>query len=200
MDLDPFEPVGINAQTMRLLDVFLLHCLLSDSPPDTPAEIAALARNQHRAAEHGRQPGLMLERGSQEITLLDWGRELLAECAPIAAALDQAHGGEAHREALRMAAGRLEQPDSTPSARVLAAMSRQFGGSHNGFIAAQSRATKAQLLGLPYDDALDARFRRMAEQSVLDQRAIEAADRLPFEDFRRQYLSAEQLLVAAVAA
>jgi glutamate--cysteine ligase len=32
MDLDPFEPVGINAQTMRFLDVFLLHCLLSDSP------------------------------------------------------------------------------------------------------------------------------------------------------------------------
>ena len=39
MDLDPFEAVGINAQTMRLLDVLLLHCLLSDSPPDTPAEI-----------------------------------------------------------------------------------------------------------------------------------------------------------------
>src|SRR6185369_4199957 len=50
MDLDPFEPVGIAAPTGRLLDIFLLHCLLSDSPPDTPDEIAALARNQHRAA------------------------------------------------------------------------------------------------------------------------------------------------------
>lgn len=199
MDLDPFEPVGIHAQTMRLLDVFLLHCLLSDSPPDTPAEIAALARNQHRAAEHGRQPGLMLERGGQEITLLDWGRELLAECAPIAAALDRAHGGEAHREALRTAAARLDQPDSTPSARVLAAMQRDFEGSHTGFIVAQSQATKAHLLGLPYDDAVAARLRRMAEQSVLDQRAIEAADRLPFEEFRRQYLSPEQLRVAVPA-
>ena len=27
MDLDPFEPLGINAETMRFLDVFLLHCL-----------------------------------------------------------------------------------------------------------------------------------------------------------------------------
>jgi glutamate--cysteine ligase len=50
MDLDPFEPVGINAATMRFLDVFLLHCLLADSPPDTPEEIAALGRNQHRTA------------------------------------------------------------------------------------------------------------------------------------------------------
>src|SRR4029434_5691570 len=42
MELDPFVPVGIKAQTMRFLDVFLLHCLLTDSPDDTPAEIAAL--------------------------------------------------------------------------------------------------------------------------------------------------------------
>jgi hypothetical protein len=42
MDLDPFEPIGITAQSLRLLDVFLLHCLLADSPPDTPQEIAEL--------------------------------------------------------------------------------------------------------------------------------------------------------------
>ena len=46
MDLDPFVPVGIRAETMRFLDVFLLHCLLTDSPSDTPEEIAALARNR----------------------------------------------------------------------------------------------------------------------------------------------------------
>ena len=43
MDLDPFETVGIGTRTMQFLDVFLLHCLLTDSPPDTPEEIAALA-------------------------------------------------------------------------------------------------------------------------------------------------------------
>src|SRR5207247_3020408 len=42
MDLDPFVPIGIKAQTLRFLDVFLLHCLLADSPDDTPQEIAAL--------------------------------------------------------------------------------------------------------------------------------------------------------------
>jgi glutamate--cysteine ligase len=62
MDLDPFEAVGINASTARFLDVFPLHCLLSPSPPDTPEEIAALGRNQHRAAARGREPGLTLER------------------------------------------------------------------------------------------------------------------------------------------
>src|SRR5450830_644002 len=69
MDLDPFEPVGINAATTRFIDIFLLHCLLADSPPDTPAEIAALGRNQHRTAARGREPGLLLEQGDHVVTL-----------------------------------------------------------------------------------------------------------------------------------
>ena len=44
---------------MRLLDVFVLHCLLSDSPPDTPQEIAELKHNQHHTAERGRESGLL---------------------------------------------------------------------------------------------------------------------------------------------
>src|SRR5436190_1975103 len=50
MDLDPFAPAGITAQTMRLLDVFLLHCVLRESPPETSAQADAIARNQERVA------------------------------------------------------------------------------------------------------------------------------------------------------
>ena len=60
MDLDPFVPIGIKAQTIRFLDIFLLHCLLADSPPDTPQEIARMGRNQHKTAAYGREPGLRL--------------------------------------------------------------------------------------------------------------------------------------------
>ena len=41
MDLDPFSPIGITAETIRFLDIFLLYCLLSDSPPDSPKITAA---------------------------------------------------------------------------------------------------------------------------------------------------------------
>ena len=103
MDLDPFVPVGIGAPTMRFLDVFLLHCLLSDSPRDTPHEIAALSRNQDRAAMRGREPGLKLERGDGDVALAEWGRQLVDECEPIATALDAVHGGDAYSEAWRTA-------------------------------------------------------------------------------------------------
>ncbi len=122
MDLDPFEPVGIATPTMRFIDVFLLHCLLADSPPDTPAEVAALGRNQHRVAARGREPGLLLEQGEHTITLTDWARELLDECVPIAEALDAAQGGEANAAALAAARALLDTPEQLPSARVLQAM------------------------------------------------------------------------------
>jgi glutamate--cysteine ligase len=176
-----------------LLDVFLLHCLLSDSPPDTPEEIAALARNQHRTAARGREPGLKLERDGREIGIVDWGHEILAECAPIAERLDRAEGGHAHAEALLEAKRRLDRPDTTPSARVLSTIERDFGGSFRGFALAQSEQAQRQLRNMPLDAATAGRFQRMAHDSVLEQRQREAADTLPFETYRERYLAPEQL-------
>ena len=199
MDLDPFIPVGITEATMRFLDVFLLHCLLSDSPPDSPAEIAALARNQDRVAMRGREPGLRLERDGRETTLVEWGVEVLDACAPIAAALDAAHGGDAHTQALRAAHAGLAKPDSLPSAQVLAAMNRDHDGSYGAFVLAQSAQTKAALLALPFAAQVRASFERSVQESLDVQTALEAADKVPFEDFRRSYLSPERLGLATPA-
>ena len=193
MDLDPFEPVGISEQTMNFLDVFLMHCLLSDSPPDTPTEIAALARNQQRVAARGRESGLMLERTGGEASLADWGAQILRECEAIAEALDAQAGGNQHREALLRGWKVLDNPATAPSARVLAAMASDFDSSYIAFTRAQSQQTKAALLALPYSDQLHNRFTRMAQESVDEQRRIEAADTLPFELYRQQYLSVERL-------
>jgi glutamate--cysteine ligase len=108
MDLDPFVPIGIKAQTIRFLDIFLLHCLLADSPQDTPQEIAALGRNQHRTAAFGRDPTLLLERGDREVKLTDWGTEIVADCGPIAALLDEIHGTSDYGDALRSAEALLQ--------------------------------------------------------------------------------------------
>src|SRR5262249_3697380 len=87
MDLDPFSAIGIAPQTVRFADVFLLHCLLSDSPPDTPREIGELGRNKQQVAARGREPGLRLERNGQAVELSEWAGQLLAGCATTAKAL-----------------------------------------------------------------------------------------------------------------
>jgi len=200
MDLDPFEPVGIATATMRFIDIFLLHCLLADSPPDTPAEIAALGRNQHRVAARGREPGLLLEQGEHTVLLTDWAAELVAECAPIAAALDAAQGGTAYAEALARAQASLATPHTLPSARVLDSMVADFGGSYVGFIRAQSAQTRERLLALPYPPALAERYAALAAASVAEQQRIEAADTMPFEQYRQAYLSPDRLVAKTMLA
>ena len=192
MDLDPFVPVGIKAETMDFLDVFLLHCLQTDSPPDSPAEIAELARNQHRTAARGREPGLMLERAGQELGLTEWGAELVAACAPLAAKLDAAHATHRYSQALAAATAALQAPDTLPSARVLAAM-QGFDNSFVQFVRAQSVQTQAHFLQMPWTAEQQAGFEAMTQQSLAEQKKIEAADTMPFEIYREKYLSANRL-------
>jgi glutamate--cysteine ligase len=199
LDLNPFVPIGITAQTVRFLDTFLLHCLLENSPPDTPQEIAALARNQHKTAAFGRQPGLMLERGASPIALAEWGAELMEAFGPVAAALDAANRTTDYGDSLRAARALLHEPDLLPSARVLAVMQQDFGNSFVGFTRTQSQQAKAKLLALPFGAGQQAKFAALSEQSVRDQKAIEAADSLPFEAYRQQYVSPERLDLSSAA-
>ncbi len=196
MDLDPFETVGINATTMRFLDVFLLHCVLSDSAQDTPNEIAALARNQHLTAAQGREPGLKLDRNGEAVSLVDWGLTIIDECLPIARSIDAALAtGALHVEAVEAARRSLQHPDTLPSARVLRAMADEHENSFVRFVRTRSVQTRDALLAMPLTPEQADRQRRMVEDSVRAQREIETSDTLPFEEFRKQYVSAGRLVV-----
>lgn len=193
MDLDPFEPVGIDANTMRFLDVFLLHCLLGASPQDTPDENRAIGRNQHRVAAFGREPGLRLDRFGSEVTLSEWGNEVLDGCAPVAAALDAAHGGSAYKAALERAHAALLDPAGLPSARVLDEMRELRDASHVRFVAAQSQRHRTALRDMPLQADVDAEYQALAAASLAEQRSMEEADNLSFEEYRKAYL-AQKLL------
>jgi glutamate--cysteine ligase len=51
LDVDLFSPVGIDTTTMRFLDVFLMHCLLTESPPDTPDVISTSPTSRPTSAD-----------------------------------------------------------------------------------------------------------------------------------------------------
>jgi glutamate--cysteine ligase len=193
MDLDPFCPVGIAEDTMRFLDMFLLHCVLSEGPDDTPEEIATISRNQHRVAEGGRDPDLRLDRGAARITPAQWGADILDDCAPIARALDAAQGSNAHREALAAARAALRDSSLTPSARVLRELQQTHNRSYLAFAQTGSAEYRRHFLTLPFPPETQARYRRLAEESLAEQRRIESEDTLPFEAFRQKYLSQDLL-------
>jgi glutamate--cysteine ligase len=51
-----------------------------------------------------------------------WAAELLEQIAPLAALLDQSHGGDAHSKAVDEQLAKIRDVSLTPSAKVLASM------------------------------------------------------------------------------
>ncbi len=200
MDLNPLLPVGIDAHTMRVLDVFLLHALLSDSPADSPAEVKELASNQLLVASRGREPGLMLHRQGQAIGMQAWGNAVLRDAWPVAQALDAAHGDTAYTDAWQQATESFNRPSTLPSARVLHAMREAHAGDHAAFGLACSDAVRTSLLSQPWSDQAQQLAQSVAQASLREQAAIEAADTLPFEAFRQAYLDPAGLSVQPSAA
>lgn len=197
LDLNPFESIGIAAPTLRFLDVFLMHCLLSESPPDYPEEIHEITQNQQLTASRGREPGLQLTRHGDSVTLAQWGAEIIAGLMPIAEVLDAAHGGDAHVQAVAQAGASLAAPDTLPSAKVLAAVRGQHADSFVSFVRAQSLQTHNHLLEMPWSPIQQARYEAMAAKSLEDQRAIEANDTMPFDVYLKEYTSPARLGRAA---
>ena len=198
LDLDPFSPIGIREETIRFLDVFLLHCLLKESPDDSPDEILANARNQHSVADQGRDPTLRLIRGLEHPGVPDWGGEIVRDCQPIAEALDKAHGTDAYSAAVSSAGLALEDSSLTVSARMLSDMQTHHDSSYFNFTMTRSVEYRKTLLELPLPEIESARSARMAADSLVKQGEIEASDAMPFEMFRRQYIS--QQLTAEILA
>ncbi|WP_374362777.1 glutamate--cysteine ligase [Pseudoduganella danionis] len=186
MDVDPFEPVGISLTAGRFLDTFLLYCALEHSAAITPEEGLRHTANFARTVKEGRRPGLLLDRGDAEITLQAWGQQLLAQMAPVAALLDARHGDNAHSAALAEQAAKLADSALTPSAKVLAAL-REHGNSFAAFGLAQSQRHAAYFRSHAPSADEHAYFDQLATASLDEQAAMEAAPRIPFDDYVAAY-------------
>ena len=60
LDINPFTPLGINEETIALVDTFLLSCVLSDSPLCDAATRSIDNTNTQRILNFGRDPSLQL--------------------------------------------------------------------------------------------------------------------------------------------
>ncbi|HAT29973.1 MAG TPA: glutamate--cysteine ligase [Janthinobacterium sp.] len=186
MDVDPFEPVGISLETGRFLDAFLLFCALDASAPISERQSAMYTENFARTVKLGRKPGLCLRRDDGDIGLPAWGHELLARMAPVAALLDAGRGDTAHADALALQAVKLDDPDATPSAKVLAAL-RANGRSFAAFGLEQSLRHAAHFRAHALPASESARFNALAAASLAQQADIENTPTGTFDNYVAAY-------------
>ncbi len=164
LDINPFEPLGIQEQQIRFIDAFLLHCLLSKSPQHDDVLCENVAHNMMQTVSLGRKKGLELRDGASTRPLQEWGLSLLEDMSDVVSRLDHVHGGDHFAAAVAAQHDKLDNPELTPSAQLLKVTSDctliEFGieqaRTHSQTLLAQPVAGKLDLAAMAADSA--ARF------------------------------------------
>lgn len=186
LDLNPFLPIGLDAQQIRFLDSFLVYCLLAPSPECTQASHAEIEENLSRVVNEGRTPGLILERDGEAVAFSVWANELMVDITHAATMLDNVHNTDAYTEACVAQQRKITDPSLTPSARLLEAM-RETGQAFCRYTMSQSAATNAHFRAQKLAPERLQKFQEASRLSVVKQAEIEANDCIDFDEFLRQF-------------
>ena len=186
VDVNPFLPLGIDAEQARFIDSFLLYCLLSESPPCDCDDSERLRANMEQVVNRGREPGLELATGDGAVPLTALARQILDATAKVADTMDAACGGTAYADSQRVQAAKVEDPGLTPSARILDEMGqRQLPFFH---LAMQySEEWARHFRERPLDAETLAHFEQASRDSHSKQARVEAADDMDFDSFLGHY-------------
>jgi glutamate--cysteine ligase len=188
VDLNPFDPAGINESQLYFLEAFMVFCMLVDSPTMSPEDKACVDKNLTLVAIEGRKPDLLLQRSGHAVSLKIWGLEICHEMSRLCQLLDADNQKQPYTNALNEQIAKLNDVELTPSAMVLASMKQQelpffkfaiqqAKKHHDFFNNVELSATQQQC------------FEAASHKSHDDQRTLEQTDSLTFEAFLQQYFS-----------
>lgn len=185
IDLNPFLPLGIDAQQSQFINAFLSWCLFSESPVISDQECSVIGVNQTVVVHQGRKPGLMLETCAGPKSLHSLGLEMMESLRLVADIMPQKQQVLAAIEAMT---ARINDSTLTPSAQVLAAM-EQGGLSHQELCF--KLAKQHQEYHLKQTISLQRRqeLSDQVHESIAKQEQIEAEQTESFDDFLAAYLA-----------
>ncbi len=187
LDLNVFDPAGINQNTMRFMEAFLIYCLLAESPSINDAQWNEIASNHSRTATQGRDPEFKLYDGGTERTLSDWGTEIVRDVRAIAEIIDQGEGRDDYVQAVEAQSEAIGNPETTPSARVLNELRQnQIGFYHFAIASAQGHKDYFSDIE-PLESERLRVYEDEAQASIERQKEIEDSDEISFEEYLANY-------------
>lgn len=188
LDLLATAPSGVELEQLHFLELFLLFCLLVDSPFLSREEMIETNKNNLIVACCGRTPDFHLFRHGKKIRLTEWLCELLAKMEPIAETLDIGERENPYTYSLRIQKEVASQVEATPSAKMLSSMQSDHHSfssyaiylSHCHALHWQKYALSPEKMNL---------FTQEARISWDKQYKIEQSDTLSFDEFLEHYFS-----------
>jgi glutamate--cysteine ligase len=119
VDINPFIPEGIDENKIKLLDVYIMHSLISNSPQVSDKEIEEMRANQKIMVGNGRSKDIKLRRDGEDIQLLELKAVLHDELKQVASAMDEYCSGYSNAVDAEMSV------DCLPSERIMNEISSQ---------------------------------------------------------------------------
>ncbi|MGH8397335.1 MAG: glutamate--cysteine ligase [Gammaproteobacteria bacterium] len=188
LDVNAYDPVGADAPALRFIEALLALCLLHDSPPVSEQEQVIINHNQTQTARYGRDPTLELQRDGHGIRLRDWAKEITDQMDGICEILDGERADKPYRTTLQARREALADPELLASARILADM-REHGESFYRFAKRLSEKDRDYFRQRRLTPATQQHFEQLAHDSLEKQAQIEAADRISFDEYLKQYFA-----------
>ncbi len=188
LDVNAYDPLGINDEQLRFVESFMLFCMLCESPDIDLAEHAHIKNNLLAVAHNGRDPDLKLIRQGREIPLRQWGAEILDVVGDMCDLLDVAGKPKLYCNSLSQQLAKLYEPQKTPSGVML----KELLDNDEDFASFGLRKSKEHheyfsSIALSTEKLRD--FERSVKDSHDKQREIESADNMSFEAFLETYSS-----------
>ena len=191
LDVNVFDPAGVNQNTMRFMEAFLIYCLLEDSPAFDDASLAEANHNQSQTAKKGRDPNFRLRRSNARVSLKDWAGELLEKVATVAELIDRSDGSESYGNAVRLMQSLVRHPEKTPSARILEELHEANYGFFD-FALSVANSHKDYFASIaPLPDGTAKELEREVQDSLQRQRNIEATDKISLDEYLARYFDAK---------
>ena len=188
LDVNAYHPLGVDEVQLRFIEAWMIACLLADSEPLSADEQGEINRNVLDVAHRGRAPGLMLRRGGEAVSLVEWGEQILHAVLPVCELLDRLHGGNAYEDALDDQMNKIHHPELTPSARMLTEM-HENGESFYQFARRLSMKHHRYFSGRELEADKTAEFDRVAAESHAGQADIESLPQVDFDQFLDEYFA-----------
>jgi len=188
LDVNPFSPYGITLEQMRVLDVFLLYCLLSDENTLTSEQQSEAEANQDAVVLNGRDKALELSFNGQIRRRSDWMTDIFNDFEQLANWLDGHYGGRDYSEAIALVKPAVEDPTQTLSGQLMSKLLHEQ--VDNGCLGlALAEQYKSSILNATPQEFSFEYLSRKSEFSFCERRRIEAADTLSFDDFLANYFT-----------
>lgn len=191
VDLNPYEPLGITETQIKVMDAFLLFCILSPSPSTDEKEFYQGQENQSRIVNRGREPNLTLLRGESEVLMSDWAEAILQGCMQCAELLDQNTSPQTYQKAINEQLTKLHQPELTPSAQILYGMREQHKNFYD-FSLDLAKQHADYFLRHPLSHELYRAYVKLAEISQQDQTNLEQNQTMSFDEYLQRYFAQYQ--------